>query len=280
MAAERAGIPPDWMKLVKIAGAAKYLGAVIGPEADAAGQRRKQVAELKARTLTYATSHMAPSLVRQHDIHSAAVMFYVGQVQPPERLLRMPHRAVPSRAWPLLRHMGAPAPRPLAASLRAGMVRAALSMGSALDAAGAELRQAREPLAPLRALDDPSAQPDRRCWCTSALADVLVQAREEGERLLAAANRSARMPHGCPPGRTQRTPLAALTRAGGLEEHAAELAPHIRRWAARCHPRIIVFDSVLSSLCYQAEQGYLPQPLCRAREDLELCMGDGTSPGP
>lgn len=153
----------------------------------------------------------------------------------PRRASRSPHRAVPPRAWPLLRHMGAPAPNPLAATLRAGMTRAALSMGGALDAAVDIARRSNRsrPFGPC-----PTRRRNRTCAAGKRARHVVRFVHKQWR-----------------PGRSGVSSCATKSR-GGLSVGGTPLFSVSRRsrFVSRGHQA--------------AEQGYLPQSLRRFASDM------------
>lgn len=188
------GAPWSSMRLLT---AAKYLGAIIGPTAGAtcwADPMKKWRARVDQMS---AAQFSATSRMTQYRLRALPVLAYTAQIRPApntlprlervalERLLKMPHNAVPSAVLAALPEVGVPAP-PLATCLGVTALARTAARSSVRQRLQTSLDAAREEHLPLAAFA--VRRPHIPGWDNSAIVDNWAEVLDGTPTLPAAAS--------------------------------------------------------------------------------------------
>lgn len=176
---------PAWRSMA-IAFSAPYLGFTIGPAASLVEQWRDPVAKLRSRGSGLNVRQVAPSvLVAEFNRRGAPCASYVAQLVPPlpdltkvadslsERLLHVPHRALPQCVLRAPAAAGLPAPRRADHSSWCALVGASIRLRQSVDVAAETLHDARAEHAPLAFLAGESSAPEMCWWAMPAPVEVI-----------------------------------------------------------------------------------------------------------
>lgn len=208
-----AGVTPEWSGF-SVASSATYLGAQLGPAVDHEARWAAAAGKFSKRVLGMARTCLAPS----------AGLKYVAMLTPPhscldraedlavQRLLRMPHKALPRGFAAHLASVGLPRVRPLAISCCDMLRRSARRHADDVRQLAAQLAAAREENGSLMSLVNEADQPDRLVWRARALVDDLQESLQQDAEPLDEGHR--------------RAPSSAVR----MGEVTSALLPRIAKW--------------------------------------------------
>lgn len=224
-------VAPGWRDFT-ICDGVGYLGFRVGPGVSVGDLWRKPLAKYELRTRDMSRGTLAPSACVQYfQQFVAPVLSYVAQLVIPDkrvgehfevavqRLLRVPHRALPKGFGSFLDLVGLRALRPPEETAREARQRTAVRLEAGVQLFRARLQAAREATARLADLRDGAAPVEQRWWRSSAFVDVLWEARVSGPDL--------------PEGRRARSSgrgARGSVSSGRVLEAAVALRPRLRRW--------------------------------------------------
>lgn len=215
---------PEWREFA-IESSSVYLGARLGPSTDPAARWAAALDKVSKRTLGMARSTLAPSAgLKYMATFATPVVAYTAMLAAPhkniertedlalQRLLRMPHKALPKHFTAHLEAVGLPRARPMAHSCSAMLRRSALRHADYVRALSAQLAAVRAEHGSLLSLADDDALPDRTVWNAPALIDDMKMALEDETHKAADATDP-------PPSKAEM-----------LDAAATALLPRVRRW--------------------------------------------------
>lgn len=176
---------PAWRSM-SIAFSAPYLGFTVGPAASLAEQWLGPIAKLRSRGVELAVRQVAPSaLIGEFNRRGAPCASYVAQLVPPppdltrvadslsERLLHVPHHALPPCVLRAPSAVGLPTPRRADHSAWCALAGASLRLTRSIASAAEVLHAARDEHTPLAFLAGASAAPDMCWWDMPAPVEVI-----------------------------------------------------------------------------------------------------------
>lgn len=268
-------LTPGWAGF-QVVSDATYLGFRMGPSATDDIKWAGPVAKFSERALQMSRSHAAPSTaLRHYSMYVQPVLSYVAQMVPvsrvvrhaydvaAQRLLHMPHKALPAKFGHLLGSVGL---QPMASSdefCAGAKRRAADRLEPEVRECARRLEAARSAVGTLATLADGAKRPDEEWWACTAWADALQAARAQSADGGVASERAPLREPG-------RRALSDRLSACQVLEATEALRPRLRAWiSAHALPDALAVRAMsrthkITSQCAPAFGTALLRSWCRA----------------
>lgn len=238
-AAEVARLVPEWAQF-KCVGSAKYLDCEVGPSVSPLGHWRAALIKHDDRAKVMASAGVPPpAALHYYDVYVRPVLSYIAQVSEvphealrahdlaAQRLLHLPHRALPRSFGTLLEVVGLKPMRCPRAKRAAMLLQAAARHADDVAACAEELRAARVEYGSLASLADGAPPAEGAWWRTRAVADLMQEALRAAEM---ATTRAACGSDGGVRRRQRRGPQRCNMES--IVQAATALRPRIRRFVS------------------------------------------------